>query len=144
MRISIVLAALAASLLVLGWTNPASARQVCVPFAQTETTMMDAKFINACFQADHVVKIKTIYSGKSGNMVEVILRDGTWFFKNAMTKAEMQRCVAGGSCDRYQNVKLRDLTRGDVSIFKKKRLHTDRNPIMFRERNRCAVGNYCG
>lgn len=119
--------ALAAGIALICLTGNAEARQVCVPFAQTETTMMDAKFINVCFRHDQVAKIKTIYSGKSGNMVEVILYDGTWFFKNGMTVGEMQKCVRGGSCDRYQNVKLRDLTTGDVSIFKKKRLHPKRS-----------------
>lgn len=131
--------ALAAGILACLVTG-ADARQVCVPFAQTESVMMDTRFINVCFQHDQVAKIRPIYTGKSGNMVEVILWDGTWFYKNGMTVAEMRSCVRGGACDRYQNVKLRDLTTGDVSIFKKKkRLHPKRHSYHDRSLNADTV-----
>lgn len=131
MRASIVAAVLGVCLVCLGWVAPAlSSPRVCVPFSWTESVGSDTAIIHPCFERDQVVKIKTIYSGKSGNMVEVILRGGTWFYKNGMTASAMKACVAGrGPCDHYQNVQLRDLTRGDISIFKKKkRLHPLRGP----------------
>lgn len=139
MRIPIILAALGAALIVLGWTNPVSARNVCVPFVQNDTVMMEADFFNICFKSESVRRIKPIYSGKSGNMVEVILADGTRFFKNGLSKSGMQRCVNGGSCDKYQNVKLRDLTTGTKEQLAKLR----RPSPGWRDRNRCAVGNLC-
>lgn len=136
------LAAAAAAFITLVGVGTAEARQVCL-FAQTEMTVADAQFINICFRHDQVVKVKTIYSGANGNMVEVILREGKWFYKNGLTKAQMQACIAGrGPCDKYQNIQLRDLTRGDTSIFKKgKPLH--RNPVRRTDRDvmACAGGS---
>lgn len=128
---------LAAILVFVGISASEASEKVCIPFVQSNSTMMDADFYNICFQSDHVVRIKTIYSGKSGNMVEVTLRDGTWFYKSGLSAKAMKACTIGqGKCDKYQNVELRDLSR---SYTKPKSIHRSKRD---RALNKCAVSQW--
>lgn len=155
MRIPIILSALGVCLLVLGWTLPASAGTACVLFAQTSSVGVDSKSINVCFEHNEIARVQTIYSGKSGNMIRVILWNGKSFYKNAMTAGLFSKCVAKAAkngkavCQDTLNLspssRFRDLTRGTpeqlAALRSKKKIH--RLAPDWRERNRCTVGNFC-
>lgn len=137
---------IAAILLATGLLHAAPHGTVCVPFAQTGTVGTSSDFVNVCFQSDQVARVKTVYSGKSGNQIEVILWDGTRFYKTGMTAVSFSGCVsraAGGNkimCDDVRTAgPIRDLTRGDIGTFERPKKKT-RHPSPYRnELNRCAV-----
>lgn len=138
--------AIAALFCFVGLAQAAPHGTVCVPFAQTGTVGTSSDFVNVCFQSDQVARVKTIYSGKSGNQIEVVLWDGTRFYKSGMTAVSFSGCVsraAGGNkimCDDVQTAgPIRDLTRGDISTFERPKTKTRRQSPYRDELNRCAV-----
>lgn len=142
-----ILVAIAALFFFVGLAQAAPHGTVCVPFAQSKSVGTASEFMDVCFQSDQVARVKTIYSGKSGNLIEVVLWDGTRFYKNGVTAVRFSGCVsraAGGKrvmCDYLQTAgKTRDLTRGDISIFEPKKKFRTASPYR-QELNRCAVGS---
>lgn len=108
-------------ILLLLTSNSKAGNEVCM-FGQSDIFIADSISTYTCFKPNQIAKKKVIWHGRNGNLIYVILWNGKSFYKPGFTITQFNSCVAGKiPCDRTWNVKPRDLTRGDISIFKKKK-----------------------